>query len=372
MPRAGRYAGGATGCRGAATSRPEPSLWASRDRMSFAMARINSNRCALIAVLVALTAVATVSWFRFGPDSRQVDVESEQPSSTTRVEGDAFASDATAPASVLPEERSARSGAVTHPPVIEGKKCTLQLSGAGLSNNGEQDVTNAVGYVQVTPPKLVHDEYPGERRAFWEYDGPHTYDQTPETGDAEYIEHRDSVAAFLDDRGCGPTMVVGGSNGGGFAAKLYCRGEDFGGRVWGYSLKDPVWDHGVLGCTPSSNISHKLAVRSIWLKRLAEGTAPEYRCDEISEVDVHDQFAGENGDWYCEDNRTMSQADWEAATGITSVLAGTGHIGSYDLEPELADWTIQGVWWCDWMRDNGQSTGSDCDWTWNHKWHSMG
>ncbi len=263
------------------------------------------------------------------------------------------------------------TGAVAVPPVTRGKKCTLQMSGAGTSNNGELDVANPTGYVQVTPPKLPNEVSPGQRRAFWEYDGPHNYRQTPGTGERDYVEHRNSVSAFLDDRGCGPTMVVGGSNGGAFAAKLYCRGEDFGGRVWGYFFKDPVWDHGVLGCTPSSNISHKLAVHSVWLKRLAEGTAPGYRCDQISEVNVRDQFPGENGDWYCEDNLTLSEAAWEGATGVSSVLAGTAHIGSYDLEPDLADWTIQGVWWCDWMRDNGQPTGSNCDWTWNHKWHSM-
>ncbi len=340
--------------------------------MSFGVPRVISNHRLLIVGLLALTGVATMAWIRFGSDSGRVDVKSERQPAASRVEIDPSSTDSSEPALVAPDEPAQRATPVASPPVIQGKRCTLQISGAGMLNNGEQDVKNALGAVQVTPPKLESDEYPGERSAFWEYDGPHTYDQTPTTGERDYVEHRDSVAAFLEARDCGPTMVVGGSNGGGFAAKLYCRGEDFGGRVWGYFLKDPIWDHGVLGCTPSANISHKFAVHSVWLKRLAEGTAPEYRCDEISEVDVRDQFTGENGDWYCEDNRTMSQVDWEQATGIRSVLAGTDHIGSYDLEPDLADWTIRDVWWCDWMRDNGQSTGSECEWTWSNKWHSMG
>lgn len=167
-------------------------------------------------------------------------------------------------------------------------------------------------------------------------------------------------------------MISGGSNGGGFAAKLYCKGETFGNRVWGYYLKDPIWDRGVIDCNPSPNITHKLGVHSRWLKYLAEN-APEQRCDRIDRVNVGHITPDwpTAGNWYCQDNRSVSEATWESETGINSVLGGTGHIGTYDIEPDLAEWTIKDVWWCDWIRDNNQAVPSACAWTFNHKWHNM-
>ena len=38
--------------------------------------------------------------------------------------------------------------------------------------------------------------------------------------------------------------------GGGFAARIYCSGEDFGGRVWGVFVDDPVPDAGVKVIVP--------------------------------------------------------------------------------------------------------------------------
>src|SRR5690606_2637064 len=51
--------------------------------------------------------------------------------------------------------------------------------------------------------------------------------------DGEYGRARAGVQQAIEEAGCGPVVVYGFSNGAAFAAKLFCRGETFGGRLRG-------------------------------------------------------------------------------------------------------------------------------------------
>jgi hypothetical protein len=71
-------------------------------------------------------------------------------------------------------------------------------------------------------------------------------------------DYYSSLAAFEEARriviravdGCDAIIVNGFSNGGAFAAKLFCDGETFGNRLIRVVLDDPVPDRAVVGCRP--------------------------------------------------------------------------------------------------------------------------
>ncbi len=64
--------------------------------------------------------------------------------------------------------------------------------------------------------------------------------------EADYEAARTIVADAV--AGCDQVILDGFSNGASFAAKLYCRGETFEGRLVGVVVDDPVTDEGVEGC----------------------------------------------------------------------------------------------------------------------------
>lgn len=53
---------------------------------------------------------------------------------------------------------------------------------------------------------------------------------------------------------CGRIVLRGFSNGAAAAAKLFCRGETFGGRLLGVIVDDPVMDDGTAGCAPGAKV----------------------------------------------------------------------------------------------------------------------
>ena len=63
--------------------------------------------------------------------------------------------------------------------------------------------------------------------------------------DEEYAAAREIVADAVE--GCEQVIVNGFSNGGAFAAKLYCQGETFDGRLARVVVDDPVVDAAVEG-----------------------------------------------------------------------------------------------------------------------------
>src|SRR4029077_1488760 len=73
-----------------------------------------------------------------------------------------------------------------------------------------------------------------------------------------YFPDREYAAALkvVEDAvaGCGQVIINGFSNGAAFAAKMYCRGETFGGRLVRFVLDDPVVDAAVQGCAPDPSV----------------------------------------------------------------------------------------------------------------------
>lgn len=104
--------------------------------------------------------------------------------------------------------------------------------------------------------------------------------------DDRYREMRDAIAAAIQNAGCAQAIVQGFSNGAAAAAKLYCRGERFGGRVKGYIVDDPVTDHGVDTCAPAEGIP----VRIYWTGALSVAT---------------DGWSCQTQDWTCEGGQTI-------------------------------------------------------------------
>lgn len=194
-------------------------------------------------------------------------------------------------------------------PPVSGRNCTLYLHGAGQQNNvSDTNTSDGFFYAQPRTPGIYNE-------AFWEYDGPHTYSQTPATGESDYQTIRNYLENYLNSRNCGKTLVEGSSNGGGLAAKLYCRGEDFGQRVWAYVVDDPVMDMAVVNCSPSSNVRRVYFTHSTELKN-----------DAAFAVNNHGgncAYAGQG--WYCHDNRTMTVAQYENYIGVDSVESCTYH-----------------------------------------------
>lgn len=184
-----------------------------------------------------------------------------------------------------------------------GSRCIVRLhgkSGAG----GESYVENEV--VNVLP--TGNAEGWGGRQ--WLY--------FPEE---DYEAARSIVAEAIDSSGCEHVIVNGFSNGGAFAAKLYCRGETFGGRVFRFVVDDPVPDEAVLDCDPAPGTEIVL----YWTGALASTAQPGWSCSEA--------------DWTCEGGVTIGIDAYAEALGVeVQPSTFTEHEWYWDA-PALQDWT---------------------------------
>ena len=93
--------------------------------------------------------------------------------------------------------------------------------------------------------------------------------------EGDYEAARTIVADAVAD--CEQVILDGFSNGGSFAAKLYCRGETFDGRLVGVVVDDPVTDEGVEGCAARPDLCTSRCTGPVrWtLRRSRAGTAPK-------------------------------------------------------------------------------------------------
>jgi pimeloyl-ACP methyl ester carboxylesterase len=137
----------------------------------------------------------------------------------------------------------------------------------------------------------------------------------------KYLEARSIVADAIESSGCDDVIINGFSNGGAFAAKLYCRGETFDGRVVRYVIDDPVPDEAVLDCTPDPTVGAVL----YWTGGLAETAKPGWECREA--------------DWTCEGGVTIGIDAYAAALGVEVQKSKFDEHEWYWDAPELADWT---------------------------------
>ncbi len=103
--------------------------------------------------------------------------------------------------------------------------------------------------------------------------------------------------ATVEEGGCTDVVLNGFSNGAAFAGKLFCQGEDLGGRLRGVVIDDPVPDNGTAGCSPAAGVEKAL----YWTGALA-GPAPagadcvsiDWTCEGGTSAGI-DQYAQDMG-----------------------------------------------------------------------------
>ncbi len=203
----------------------------------------------------------------------------------------------------------------------------MYLHGAGTPP-GDYDEPWAGG-IKYLAPHSGNPEFPW----FWLYDGPDNNAYDPGDSDKPYNDLVAYLTDYLDQNDCGPVMLYGASAGGGLAARIYCSGEDFGGRMWGVMVDDPVPDAGVIGCSPSPNVQRSLFVHSTELVETA-ATFVDNRCSQSPVLEFP---------WYCQDDIGFDLAEYEAEIGQKSVWGREEHLGVNT--PETNFWTINLSWW---------------------------
>jgi pimeloyl-ACP methyl ester carboxylesterase len=199
---------------------------------------------------------------------------------------------------------AAMSAAIPAAPLLPpgaAKKCVLLLHGKG--GGAQPGSVNAdIEYLR-----------PGGNAEGW---GGREWRYFPEEGHAQV---RASLDAALTAAGCGHAIVQGFSNGGAAAAKLYCRAEDFGGRVIGYIIDDPVPDEAVLGCKPRAGMRLQL----YWTGGLGVAT---------------DGWSCAAQDWTCEGGHTIGIPRYARELGASVVQSIHTTHAEYASPPEVVAW----------------------------------
>lgn len=186
-------------------------------------------------------------------------------------------------------------------PAVTAEKCIVRLHGKGGAG-GDSIVVDGIAEVRPT------GNADGWGLRQWLY-----------YPDDRYEEARAIVATALDEVACTTAVIGGFSNGASFAAKLYCRGETFGGRVVGYVIDDPVTDAGVLPCRPAEGVKAAL----YWTGALASTAPAGQDCTAI--------------DWTCEGGVSLGIDAYAAALGLP-VLPSPYTDHQPHEAPELHDW----------------------------------
>lgn len=141
---------------------------------------------------------------------------------------------------------------------VTSEACLVRIH--GRSETGADPVARD-GYAEVSPT----GNGPAGEGHEWVYDTDETYE-----------EARDLVVGWVDAVACERVVLNGFSNGGGFTGALLCRGEDFGGRLAGVVIDDPVPDDAVEDCDPAPDVP----VALYWTGALTEAEAG-VACDDI-------------------------------------------------------------------------------------------
>jgi hypothetical protein len=204
------------------------------------------------------------------------------------------------PADTAPQRPSEVEPAPTTAPA--DVRCVVRLHGKG--GNGAATTTDGAGRVVLRP---------AGNSAAW---GGRQWMYFP---DGSYASARASVEDATIAAGCTKIVIVGFSNGAAFAAKLYCHGERFGGRLVGVIVDDPVPDQGVQGCAPARGV--RAAV--YWTGALAQA-APGWSCAQA--------------DWTCEGGSTIGIDAYAAALGVSVKQSPMGGHQEYANPPELSAW----------------------------------
>jgi pimeloyl-ACP methyl ester carboxylesterase len=143
-------------------------------------------------------------------------------------------------------------------PSAQAERCTVLLHGKGETGAAP----TVAGDVATLRPTGNADGWGGRQ---WLYD------------DDRYDEARAIVADAIGGAGCRQAIVGGFSNGGAFAARLACAGDDFDGIVVGYVVDDPVPDTSTASCTRSE----AMPVTVFWTGALDSTATPGQSCADI-------------------------------------------------------------------------------------------
>lgn len=136
--------------------------------------------------------------------------------------------------------------------------------------------------------------------------------------DGEYTAARTVVDDAIT--GCSQVIIHGFSNGAAFAAKLYCRGETFEGRLVRVVVDDPVVDGAVEECSPDPSV----AVTLYWTGALEAQAQPGWDCAEA--------------DWTCEGGRTIGIDAYAEAVRTRPLPSPFEEHQSFLEAPELSEW----------------------------------
>ena len=180
--------------------------------------------------------------------------------------------------------------------------CVVRLHGKG----GDAEPARVVGDLMELSPAGNAEGW-GARQ--WVYDA-----------DEQYAQAKAIVADALDDAECSRAVVNGFSNGGAFAAALYCGGERFEGRVVGYVIDDPVPDQAVLGCDPDERVE----VALYWTGALDQVATPGANCADL--------------DWTCVGESLLGIVSYAAELGATASKSPYAEHEWHRDAPELALW----------------------------------
>ena len=180
-----------------------------------------------------------------------------------------------------------------------GQRCVVNLHGKGSSGSS---TTVAFGLALVAPSGNATGW--GGRQ--WLY-----------FPDPDYQAARSIVASSIADAGCDRVVLHGFSNGAAFAAKLYCRGETFGGRLAIVVVDDPVTDAATIGCHPARGVTATL----YWTGALTSQAPAGWPCV--------------NADWTCEGGASVGVDAYALALGLKITPSPMSGHTPYVNAPEL-------------------------------------
>jgi hypothetical protein len=137
-------------------------------------------------------------------------------------------------------------------------------------------------------------------------------------------QYQEALSVIQDEvTSCEKVVLHGFSNGGAFVAKIYCRGEDLGGRLVGVVIDDPVTDAAVDDCEPRPSVRAVL----YWTGALEGVAAPDWRCREH--------------DWTCEGGRTQGIQRYSANLDVSVTRSPFREHAWYIDAPETTEWFEQ-------------------------------
>jgi pimeloyl-ACP methyl ester carboxylesterase len=186
------------------------------------------------------------------------------------------------------------------PAPVSAERCLVRLHGKG----GDGGPASETGGVAVLSPRGNGTGWGGRQWLYFPGE--------------KYAEAAETVVAATE--GCDQVIINGFSNGGAFAARLLCSGEDLNGRLVRVVVDDPVTDAAANGCAPSPDVEVVL----YWTSALEGTSRPGASCKDI--------------DWTCEGGKLVGVDAFAASLGVTPKPSPHTEHAWFADAPELNDW----------------------------------